>query len=218
VSNRRKPKGSRKTAAPSTTATPERPKGQPWNKGLMLTTRPSLSTVRRSLEACVAEGIAERSPMHTGKPGRPPIGYRLTEEARKKADAEGPRLPLKIQLEQERRQANAAKRRRAELKQRTARLRRELERAERVADLAKARLAELDDLAEMLMDASTALDRAGYDPSVLLPEELDALEEYGCVARDGDRLYFTEIWVRAYCDIRGGEARLVTHPLAAPAR
>jgi hypothetical protein len=218
VSNRRKLKGSRKTAALSSTATPERPKGQPWNKGLALTTRPSLSTVRRSLEACVAEGIAERSPMHTGKPGRPAIGYRLTEEARRKAEAEESRLPLSIQLEQERRQINAAKRRRAELKQRAARLRKEIERAERVADLAKARREELNDLIEMLMDASTVLDRAGYDPSVLLPEELDALGEYGCVARDGDRLYFTEMWVRTYCDMRGGGAQLVTHPLAAPAR
>lgn len=188
-------------------------KREPWNKGLAMTTRPSVSTVRRRLEGCVEEGWAERKGVgHTGKPGRPPVLYGLTEEAAKLAAEEPPRPPLHIVMEQHRRQVNAGKRRGAQLKQRLHEAGRQLELAKRGADRAKARLDELTDLAEMLMDASTALDRAGYDPSVLLPEELDALEEYGCVAKDGDRLYFTGGWVRTYCGIRGGDARLISEP------
>lgn len=41
---------------------------------------PSLSTVRRWLNQLVAAGLAEREVMRTGKPGRPPYGYRLTEK------------------------------------------------------------------------------------------------------------------------------------------
>lgn len=48
---------------------PERP---PWNKGLTLTARPSVSTLRRQVRAMEAGGLMEITTARTGKPGRPP--------------------------------------------------------------------------------------------------------------------------------------------------
>ena len=47
---------------------------------------PSLSTVRKQLRQLEAEGFVEQSVEHTGKPGRPPHVYRLTEKGRGKRD------------------------------------------------------------------------------------------------------------------------------------
>ena len=47
---------------------------------------PSLSTVRKQLRQLEAEGLAEQSVEHTGKPGRPPHVWRLTEKGRQKRD------------------------------------------------------------------------------------------------------------------------------------
>jgi len=210
MSNRRK----LKTALAITAAVAKQQPRRPWNKGLALTRNPSLSTVRRWLEAGVAEGIIDRQPMPTGKPGRPPIFYRISEKGLEQA-RERPQVPAKLRMEQHRRWLNARKRR---LDQRKAAATRELRHAEsdlRIAerqlreleirrDAAAERLAGLEAVAEMLYDASTALDRAGYDPSVLLPEEIDVLTEHGCVAPDGDRLYFTRDWAGAYAEARGG--------------
>ena len=62
----------------------QQPKSRPWNKGLAMTTRPSLGTVRRWLQACVDEGTVERKGVErTGKPGRPAVLWGLTEEGLK---------------------------------------------------------------------------------------------------------------------------------------
>lgn len=44
---------------------------------------PSLSTVRKWMRALYLAGHVERTVQHTGKPGRPPYAYRLTEARRR---------------------------------------------------------------------------------------------------------------------------------------
>jgi DNA-binding PadR family transcriptional regulator len=47
---------------------------------------PSMTTVRKQLRELEAEGLVEQSVQHTGKPGRPPHVWRLTEKGRQKRD------------------------------------------------------------------------------------------------------------------------------------
>ena len=47
---------------------------------------PSLSTVRKQMRQLEAEGFVEQSVQHTGKPGRPPHVWRLTEKGRNRGD------------------------------------------------------------------------------------------------------------------------------------
>ena len=49
---------------------------------------PSLSTVRRWLRQLYLAGHVERTVHHTGKPGRPPYAYRLTEARRRELEAD----------------------------------------------------------------------------------------------------------------------------------
>lgn len=51
---------------------------------------PSLSSVRRWLNQLVAAGLAEREVQRTGKPGRPPYAYRLTEAGMRSPTDERP--------------------------------------------------------------------------------------------------------------------------------
>jgi hypothetical protein len=75
VSNRRK----LKTATIATT--PGEPEHRPpWNRGLTLTARPSVSTVRRQVRAMEAGGLTEHTTERTGKPGRPPHLLSLTRD------------------------------------------------------------------------------------------------------------------------------------------
>lgn len=93
-SSRRKVKSSSHIRSSGQVQQPER---QPWNKGLALTSRPSLSTTRRWLQACVDEGWAERKGTErTGKPGRPAVLYGLSEKGLQRAKEEPP-VPPEVQ-------------------------------------------------------------------------------------------------------------------------
>lgn len=176
----------------------EGPLREPWNKGLALTPSPSLSTARRWMEAGVAEGIVEREVAEPdGKPGRPPVLYRLSESGRRRAAANPP-LPLDVQAEITRRQQNARNRRGQQRRARAvnaagmavATARRRLKVAEDAAARAKEALAR----SQMVIDALKALSDAGGDFSALLPEEVEVLTETGCVVKDGGRLVPAPDW------------------------
>jgi DNA-binding PadR family transcriptional regulator len=166
---------------------------QPWNKGLALTTRPSLGTVRRWLEACVEEGLAERKGVdRTGKPGRPAILYGLSEVGRERADKEGPPSPevQKMQWEQLRRWENAKKRGRVQrnartqnaLEGRVAKAERKLKAATDAYEQAQAKLLTM----ELVIGGIKALTEADGGIPELHPEEVDALVETGVAIRSGD--------------------------------
>lgn len=187
----------------------ERSGRKPWNKGLALTTTPSLSTMRRWLEVGVAEGIAERRTRPPdGKPGRPPVQYRLSEAAREKARKE-PGLPLEVELERARRVENARKRRgmqrRAQklnaLDRKAGNARRRLKAAEdAVAKAEAARLA-----LEIAFRALKALGDADGAPCALLPEEIDVLTETGCATLADGQLVLAPDWaekLKEACGIR----------------
>jgi DNA-binding PadR family transcriptional regulator len=162
----------------------------PWNKGLALTTRPSLGTVRRWLESCVDEGWAERK---TAEPdgtrrGRPPVMYRVTEKGL--AQPRTPPEVEKMEWERLRRWENAKKRqrtqrnaqRRSTLEGKVARAERKLKAATDAYEQAQAKLLTM----ELVIGGIKALAEADGGTAVLHPEEVDALVETGCAIRKGD--------------------------------
>lgn len=191
----------------------------PWNKGRALTTSPSLGTTRRWLQACVDEGWAERETAEpNGKPGRPPIMYKVTEKGLAR-----PRTPpevWKVQMQGLRRWENAKLRNRMQrgernlgrLRKEEARLGRRLTVATNAAEQAKAELESLNLAAEMVMHATETLLASGSDePAALHPEEVDALVEYGCAIRQDDGiLALNPAWLQEY--------ECATAPTAAPAQ
>lgn len=179
----------------------------PWNKGRALTTRPSLSTVRRHLELNVATGRVERKVAEPdGKPGRPPVMYRITEEGLARPDT--PPAVQQVQMRQLRRWENAKKRGRAQARDRKLRklqareavLNRRLAVAVSAAEQARAELDRLNLAVEMITLATEALLSANGDAPVHLHrEEVDALVEYGCAVRgEGDALLVNPEWVEEF--------------------
>jgi DNA-binding PadR family transcriptional regulator len=171
----------------------QQPRRQPWNKGLALTTSPTLGTTRRWLEECVAEGFVERKGVeHTGKPGRPAILYGLSEAGRERAAKNKPVPPevQRMQWERLRRWENAKKRGRARRNAqaqnvhagKVARAERKLKAATDACGQAQARLLTL----ELVAGAITALAEADGSVAELHPEEVDALTEAGIAIRNGD--------------------------------
>lgn len=167
----------------------------PWNKGAVLTTRPTYGTVGRWLKECVDEGLMERKVREPdGKPGRPPFMYRATEEGRKRAGPPVPPAVRKLQQERLRRWENA-KRMRAEVRAEKARA--QAAREGRSLAASRRKLADLQrrlTLAEMIYHATKALAEADGDASVLCAEEIVALTENGLAVRDGDRLVLSDDW------------------------
>jgi hypothetical protein len=177
---------------------------RPWNKGIALTSTPSLSTTRRWLEANVAEGLAERRPRRTGKRGRPAIEYRITEKGRR-LPAASPAV-ARIQAERLRRWENAKKLRaqvRADRSRgREARQRRALAARERAVADERHRVL----LARMILDASKALIEADGDASAVNAEEARVLTENGLAAWDGGRLVLAGDWLEAFREVLRGPA------------
>jgi hypothetical protein len=181
--------------------TAEQPRARrPWNKGLALTTTPTVGTVRRWMEVAVAEGIAVRTVAEPdGKPGRPPFMYQLSEAAREKARKE-PGLPLAVHLERSRRVDNARKRRGMQRRAKKANaLGQKADKARRNLTAAKARVAKVEAEAarltlEIACRALTALDDADGNPSALLPEEVDVLTETGVATEEDGRLVLAGDW------------------------
>lgn len=180
---------------PSGQEQPPRQPGQyskgrvPWNKGLALTTRPCLSTVRRWLEACVAEGTVERKIAEPdGKPGRPPVMYHITEKGLGRPSA--PEEVWKVQMKRLRRWENAKQRSRAQryarklakLEQEKGRIGRRLTVLQDAAEQARAKLL----TAELVAGAIEGLIEADGGTAALHPEEVDALVEAGVVIQKGD--------------------------------
>jgi predicted ArsR family transcriptional regulator len=167
----------------------EQSRRQPWNKGLALTTSPSLRTVRRWLEACVAEGLAERKTAEPdGKPGRPPVMYHVTEKGRAQPRP-SPEVE-RMQWERLRRWENAKKRQRIQrnaqtqnaLARKQATAARKMKAAADALDQAQAKLLTM----ELIAGGIKALAQAGAGTATLYPEEVDALVEAGCVIQRGD--------------------------------
>jgi DNA-binding PadR family transcriptional regulator len=170
---------------------------QPWNTGRVLTSTPTLGTVRRWLRATAAEGLIERKEVRrTGRPGRPAMQWGLTEQGRTAL----PRVPAavqRMQLERIRRQENLWKRRReqrgtqaiAAAQDKATKARRKLRAAE----------ARVETLTAKIIDAATrTLIEANGNASALLPGEVDLLLEHGCARRDGDCLVLNEEWAAAW--------------------
>jgi predicted ArsR family transcriptional regulator len=150
----------------------------------------------------VAEGLAERrTAAPDGRPGRPPVEYRLSEAGRERAEKEPP-LPLEVQAERARRLDNARKRRRMQRDAQAARTTgrkaamagRRLKAATDAARKAQAALL----TAEIVFHAVKALADAGGDPSALLPEEADVLIETGCAVVEDGRLVTAGDWAEKF--------------------
>lgn len=192
-------------------------KREPWNKGIALTTTPTIGTVRRWVKACVAEGTVEQVGVeHTGKPGRPAVLWGLTEKGREKTKGRASPEVRRLEWEQMRRRENAWAKRKMQrgaqrlnaLQQEAARAGRNLNAAEAAAEDARVKLeqarAELL-MMEILFRATRALLDAGGDPSVLLPEEMGTLTETGCAVMEGGRLVLADDWLEAFQQIRDSE-------------
>lgn len=183
----------------------ESPARQPWNKGTALTSTPSLSTTRRWLEACVAEGLAERRPRRTGKSGRPVIEYKITERGRRLPEA-SPAV-AKIQAERLRRWENAKKLRAQVRADRAGRQAAQQGRALAVRERAVADERHRVLLARMILDASKALIEADGDASAVNAEEARVLTENGLAAWEGGKLVLSGDWLEAFREIlRGSRA------------
>lgn len=185
----------------------EPPARRPWNKGLALTTTPSVGTARRWMEVAVAEGIAVRRVREPdGKPGRRPFEYELSEAAREKARKE-PGLPLAVQLERDRRLENARKRRGMQRRARKANaLGQKADNARRKIKAGEAALAKAEAACltlEIACRAIEALAGADWNPSALLPEEVDVLTETGCATVEDSRLVLAEDWDEKFRKICG---------------
>jgi DNA-binding PadR family transcriptional regulator len=183
-------------ASPAAAADPEQPPRQPWNKGRVLTSAPSLSTTRRWLEGTVSDGFIKREVARTGKPGRPAIMYQLTEDGRERAAALPPHV-MRIQADRVRREENARKRRKAvrdaaalkALGEKAARAGQRVHAAEAALRKAEAKVERLT--AETIARATEALTAADGDASALSPYEADVLLEHGCAYREGSKLLLT---------------------------
>jgi hypothetical protein len=184
----------------------------PWNKGLALTTRPSLSTTRRWLAQNVADGWAERKTAEPGgKPGRPPVMYRITGEGL--AQPGVPDAVRQVQMRNLRRWENAKKRSREQSHARRLKklqaeetvLKRRLAVAVSAAEQARAELERLDLAAETVTHATDALLAGdGSTPVRLHPEEVDALVEYRLAVRgEGDTLLLNPAWLKEFKAARG---------------
>lgn len=187
----------------------------PWNRGLALTTTPTIGTVRRWCEACAAEGWIERKGVErTGKPGRPAVIWGLTKAGwdRAKVNPAAPPEVRKMEWERSRRVEIARKQRG------TQRLRRRLRAAQDKADRSGRRLTVAEDAfrraeeeaeeararlltAEIIIRATKAMIDSDGDASVLLPEERDALLETGCAIEQDGRLLASQEWLEAYSRI-----------------
>lgn len=183
----------------------------PWNKGRALTTRPSLGTTRRWLEACVAEGWAERKTAEPdGKPGRPPVLYHVTEKGQRERGPRSSPEVERMEWERLRRWENAKKRGRMQrnarrmnaLQGKADKAARKLKAATDARDRAQAELLTM----ELVIGATKTLTEAGGEIPALYPEEVDALVETGCATRKGDgELMLSADWLDAFRRIRNGE-------------
>ena len=190
----------------------------PWNKGLALTTTPTIGTVRRWCEACAAEGWIERKGVErTSKPGRPAVIWGLTKAGWDRA-AVNPAAPPEVrrmEWERSRRVENARKqrgmqrltRRLQAAQDKVARTGRRLTVAEDAINQVEEQKARLL-TAEIVIRATQAMIDSGGDESVLLPEEREALLETGCAIEKDGQLLAAGDWLEAF-------RRIVNEPQSA---
>ena len=149
-----------------------------WNKGLAMTSDPSASTTSRWMGGAEADGIIKRSgTRRTGKPGRPPAVYELTQEGYERAA----RMPPKsITQERLRRQENARKR------------------GGRPKGKSRVTQADMTAVAGMMIRATGKLIDALGDDSALERAEVEALVKFGCAAWKDGALVLTHAWLDDY--------------------
>ena len=195
----------------------------PWNKGLALTTTPTIGTIRRWCEECAAEGWIERKGVkRTGKPGRPAVIWGLTKAGWERA-AVNPAAPpevRKMEWEHRRRVENARKRRGMQrharrlqaAQKKAAKTGRDLTVLTSAYEEEKARLL----TAEIIIRATRAMIDSDGDASVLLPEERDALLETGCAVEKDGQLLAAEDWLEAFRRIIQMEPETQNEPARPP--
>lgn len=149
-----------------------------WNKGLAMTADPSASTTSRWMGGAEAEGIIERTGTRsTGKRGRPPVTYGLTQEGYERAA----RMPPKsIMQERLRRQENARKR------------------GGRPKGKSRVTQADMTAMAGMMIRATGKLVDACGDDSALERAEVEALIKFRCATWKDGALVLTPAWLDNY--------------------
>lgn len=173
--------------------------GQPparWSKGLAMTTDPSASTTSRWLAVAEAQGIIERTGTRpTGKPGRPPVTYGLTEEGSGRAA----RMPPKpVMQERVRRQENARKR------------------GGRPKGKSRVTQADMTAVAGMMIRATGKLIDACGDDSALEPAEVEALVKFRCAHWEDGTLVLNRAWLDEYLSGLSGPQPEAGHLSAVP--